>query len=137
MNIPACITRLFDLNIEKILEGWELCHAARELISNALDEQPLSSTTEIAIEGVSESTWKIRDYGRGLRHEHLIQKENGGKLDNSGKSDRALRGRVEGYGWLTLAPWRRGSYPVTIREHRALRRSLSNRLDRSDILRFL
>jgi hypothetical protein len=21
-------TRLFDLNIEKILEGWELCHAA-------------------------------------------------------------------------------------------------------------
>ena len=68
--------RLFDLNIEKILEGWELCHAARELISNALDEQALSSTKEITIAGVSERTWKIRDYGRGLRYEHLTQKEN-------------------------------------------------------------
>ena len=38
-------TRLFDLNIEKILEGWDLCHATRELISNALDEQALTSTT--------------------------------------------------------------------------------------------
>jgi len=77
--------RLFDLNIEKILEGWELCHAARELISNALDEQALSSTKEITIAGVSERTWKIRDYGRGLRYEHLTQKENEEKLDNSAK----------------------------------------------------
>lgn len=29
--------RKFDLNIEKILEGWELRHAVREVIANALD----------------------------------------------------------------------------------------------------
>ncbi len=26
--------RNFDLNIEKILEGWETCHAVREIIAN-------------------------------------------------------------------------------------------------------
>jgi len=36
--------RNFDLNIEKILEGWETCHAIRELIANALDEQALSGS---------------------------------------------------------------------------------------------
>jgi hypothetical protein len=30
------MTRNFDLNIEKILEGWEVRHAVRELIANAL-----------------------------------------------------------------------------------------------------
>jgi hypothetical protein len=34
--------RLFDLNIEKILESWESAHAVRELIANAIDEQQLS-----------------------------------------------------------------------------------------------
>lgn len=29
----------FDLNIERILEDWELYHAIREIIANALDEQ--------------------------------------------------------------------------------------------------
>ena len=38
-------TRLFDLNIEKILEGWDLCHATRRLISNALEERALTRTT--------------------------------------------------------------------------------------------
>lgn len=77
--------RLFDLNIEKILEGWQLCHATRELISNALDEQALSSTKEITINRASEGNWKIRDYGRGLRYEHLTQNENEEKLQNSSK----------------------------------------------------
>ena len=36
--------RNFDLNIEKVLEGWETCHAVRELIANALDEQMLTHT---------------------------------------------------------------------------------------------
>ena len=27
----------FDLNIEKILENWEVYHALREIIANALD----------------------------------------------------------------------------------------------------
>ncbi len=45
----AAIARLFDLNIEKILEGWEVCHATRELIANALDEESLSGTKDISI----------------------------------------------------------------------------------------
>ena len=28
----------FDLNIEKVLEDWEVYHAVREVIANALDE---------------------------------------------------------------------------------------------------
>lgn len=77
--------RLFDLNIEKILEGWELCHATRELISNALDEQALSGTKDIAIRKVTDKTWKVRDYGRGLRYEHLTQNESEEKLRNASK----------------------------------------------------
>lgn len=34
--------REFDLNIEQILESWEIYHAVREMIANALDEQVLS-----------------------------------------------------------------------------------------------
>lgn len=81
----ASTARLFDLNIEKILEGWELCHATRELIANALDERALSSTKNIVINRESEKTWTIRDYGRGLRYEHLTQNENQEKLKNSSK----------------------------------------------------
>jgi hypothetical protein len=77
--------RLFDLNIDRILEGWELCHATRELISNALDEQVLSGTGEITIERGSENIWRIRDYGRGLRYEHLTQNESEEKLHSSSK----------------------------------------------------
>jgi hypothetical protein len=81
----SATTRLFDLNIEKILEGWELCHATRELISNALDEQGLTSTKDITITKSGNRTWKIRDYGRGLRYEHLTQNECDEKLRNSTK----------------------------------------------------
>jgi hypothetical protein len=35
------MTKEFDLNIEKILENWEVYHAVREVIANALDEQKL------------------------------------------------------------------------------------------------
>lgn len=83
--MSSTVARLFDLNIERILEGWELCHATRELISNALDEQVLSGTGEITIERASENVWKIRDYGRGLRYEHLTQNESEEKLHNSSK----------------------------------------------------
>jgi hypothetical protein len=34
----------FDLNIDKILENWEVFHAVRELIANAIDEQILTNT---------------------------------------------------------------------------------------------
>ena len=39
----------FDLNIEKILENWEVKHAVREIIANALDEKILSDTRDIEI----------------------------------------------------------------------------------------
>lgn len=39
----------FDLNIEKILEDWEVHHAIREVIANAIDEQLLTKTKDIEI----------------------------------------------------------------------------------------
>jgi hypothetical protein len=77
-------TRLFDLNIEKILEAWDTCHAVRELIANALDEQILSSTQDVSITK-SDRVWVIRDWGRGLRYEHFTQNESVEKLKNVGK----------------------------------------------------
>ena len=77
--------RRFDLNIEKILEGWETCHAAREIIANALDEQTLTKTREVEISKDPAGVWHIRDFGRGLRYEHLTQNENEEKLDNPTK----------------------------------------------------
>ncbi|MGI0014938.1 MAG: ATP-binding protein, partial [Nitrososphaera sp.] len=73
----------FDLNIEKILEDWEIYHAIREVISNAIDEQILTQTKDIEIFKDSNKNWHVRDYGRGLNYEHLTQKENEEKLQNS------------------------------------------------------
>ncbi|MCL4510962.1 MAG: ATP-binding protein [Bacteroidetes bacterium] len=75
-------TRKFDLNIEKVLEDWESYHAIREVIANALDENILSKTKEIQISQDSAGAWHIRDFGRGLRYEHLTQNENEEKLKN-------------------------------------------------------
>ncbi len=78
-------TKEFDLNIEKILENWEIYHAIREIIANALDEQYLTGTKEIQIKrGLKSSTWHIRDFGRGLNYHHLTQKENEEKLNSKG-----------------------------------------------------
>ncbi len=75
-------SRMFDLNIEKILEDWEADHALREVVSNALDEQLLTKTEEIRIFKDKQGNWHVRDFGRGLRYEHLTQKENDEKLKN-------------------------------------------------------
>ena len=72
----------FDLNIEEILEDWEVYHGLREVIANAIDEQLLTNTREIEITKDKEENWRIRDYGRGLKYEHLTQKENAEKLSN-------------------------------------------------------
>ncbi len=72
--------RLFDLNVEKILEAWESAHAIRELIANAIDEQQLSDTRDIEVLKAEDGRWIIRDYGRGLRYEHFTQNENVEKL---------------------------------------------------------
>lgn len=77
--------RYFDLNIERILQSWEVCHAIRELIANALDEQELTATKEIEITKDARGQWHVRDYGRGLKYEHLTQNENAEKLNNQEK----------------------------------------------------
>lgn len=77
--------RLFDLNIEKILEAWNNAHAVRELIANALDEQILSNTNDIEISKDTAGSWLIRDFGRGLRYEHFTQNENPEKLRAAGR----------------------------------------------------
>ncbi|MHA1353231.1 MAG: ATP-binding protein [Candidatus Heimdallarchaeaceae archaeon] len=74
--------RKFDLNIEKILEDWEIYHAIREIIANSIDEQLLTKTKSIEIFKDESGKWHIRDYGRGLKYEHLTQNENDEKLSN-------------------------------------------------------
>lgn len=71
--------RLFDLNIEEVLENWEVHHAVREVIANALDEQLLSQSEDSQIEKEADG-WHVRDFGRGLRIEHFTQNENPEKL---------------------------------------------------------
>ena len=73
--------RKFDLNIEEVLEDWEIYHGVREIIANAIDEQVLSNTQDIEIQK-EKNCFVIRDYGRGIRYEHLTQNENEEKLSN-------------------------------------------------------
>ena len=77
--------RLFDLNIERILEAWDNSHAIREIIANALDEQTLSDSSEVEIVKSGDGAWTIRDYGRGLRYDHFTQNENAEKLAAAGQ----------------------------------------------------
>lgn len=72
----------FDLNIEKILESWEIFHAIREIIANALDEQIITKTKDISIFKTKDNCWHIVDYGRGLNYHHLTQNENEEKINN-------------------------------------------------------
>ena len=69
----------FDLNIEEVLEDWEVYHAIREIIANAIDEQLLTDTKEIEIKK-EKNNFIIRDYGRGIKYEHLTQNENEEKI---------------------------------------------------------
>ena len=74
-------TRAFDLNIKEVLENWEVEHALREIIANALDEQVISKTDEIEILKDRQGDRHIRDYGRGLKIEHFTLNENQEKLN--------------------------------------------------------
>ena len=67
--------QLFDLNVEKILDHWGVPEAVREVIANALDEHALSKTAEPEIVKRRDG-WHVRDFGRGLRYQHLTQNEN-------------------------------------------------------------
>jgi len=75
--------KYFDLNIDKILENWAIAHAIRELIANAIDESKLTNSQKPEIKKIAQGCWMIRDYGRGIKHENLIQSENPEKLHNS------------------------------------------------------
>lgn len=100
----------FDLNIEKVLEHWEIHHAIREIIANAIDEQQLTNTKEIEILKDKNGNWHIRDYGRGIKYTHLTQKENDEKLKNPDK----VIGKF-GVGLKdALATFNRKNIPLTI-----------------------
>ena len=83
MHFGVINVRKFDLNVEEILEHWEVSHAIREIIANALDEQKITGSEEIAI-FEDKNKWHIRDFGRGLRYQNLTQKENEEKLQHEG-----------------------------------------------------
>lgn len=82
MDVVRRMATPFDLNIEKILEDWEVYHAIREVIANALDEQQLTHSKDIEITKTKSESWTVRDYGRGLKVQHLTQNENKEKLAN-------------------------------------------------------
>lgn len=100
----------FDLNVEKVLEHWTVAHAVRELLANALDEHLLGHGAVPEVERAGDGRWRIRDFGRGLRHEHFTQNEN----DEKATSD-AVIGRF-GVGLKdALAVLDRHGVGVTIR----------------------
>lgn len=72
--------QLFDLNIEEVLEHWDVEHAIREVIANALDEQLLTATADVQIEEPENGICTIRDFGRGLSIEHFTLSESEEKL---------------------------------------------------------
>lgn len=72
----------FDLNVEKILEDWEIYHGIREIIANAIDEETLTGCKPTEISKDNTGRWHFKDYGRGLKYQHLTQKEDPEKLKN-------------------------------------------------------
>ncbi|MFV0361511.1 MAG: ATP-binding protein [Suipraeoptans sp.] len=76
--------RYFDLNIEQVLENWEVYHAVREIIANALDETFLTNATPVDIFKDEEGLWHIRDFGRGLNYQHFSQNESEEKNNTEG-----------------------------------------------------
>lgn len=103
------MTKEFDLNIEKILENWEVYHAVREIIANALDEQKLTGSKDISIRKEN-GIWHITDYGRGLNYHHLTQNENDEKLSAEGLIGKFGVGLKD-----SLAVFYRNGIHVTIR----------------------
>ncbi len=100
----------FDLNIERILEDWEVYHAIREVIANALDEQQLTRSKDIEIFKTKSESWTVRDFGRGLKVQHLTQNENKEKLANPNMIGKFGIGLKD-----ALATFERRGVKVTIR----------------------
>lgn len=76
--------KYFDLNIQNILDDWEIYHAVREIIANAVDEKKLTGSKEIEIFKDANSDYHIRDYGRGLNIEHFLQNQSEEKNNTKG-----------------------------------------------------
>lgn len=76
--------RYFDLNIEQVLENWEIYHAIREIIANALDETILTNSAPVDIFKDDNGLWHIRDFGRGLNYQHFSQNESEEKNNAEG-----------------------------------------------------
>lgn len=76
--------RYFDLNIEQVLENWEVYHAVREIIANALDETILTNSPPVDIFKDKTGFWHIRDFGRGLNYQHFSQNESEEKNNAEG-----------------------------------------------------
>lgn len=74
------VAQYFDLNVERVLDHWSVAHAVRELLANALDEHLLGHGGVPEVVREAEGRWRIRDFGRGLRHEHFTQNENAEKI---------------------------------------------------------
>lgn len=86
-------SKYFDLNIEKILESWEICHGLREIIANGLDEATLCGSVD-GIKIYREEgggALIIQDFGRGIEYAHLTQKENKEKLAQPDKVSTLMR----------------------------------------------
>ena len=76
--------RYFDLNIEQVLENWDVYHAVREIIANALDETLLTKSSPVDIFKDKQRLWHIRDFGRGLNYQHFSQNESEEKNNTEG-----------------------------------------------------
>lgn len=121
----------FDLNIEKILENWDIHHGIREIISNAIDEQILSKCQQdLQIYLDSHGKWHLRDYGRGLKYEHFTQNENEEKL-----STQSVIGKF-GIGLKdALATFERHGISVEIKSrYNEIKLGKTNKFDFDDLL---
>jgi len=72
--------QFFDLNVERVLDHWSVAHGVREILANALDEHLLGYGAPPEVARHPDGSWRIRDFGRGLRSEHFTQNENDEKL---------------------------------------------------------
>jgi len=78
------MVKAFDLNTYTTLEHWNISHALRELIANALDETSLIEDENLPILTLSENgDLLISDRGRGLQIKHFIQNEDDEKTKNN------------------------------------------------------
>lgn len=75
-------SRKFDLNFDDALSSWQPEHGLQELLANAQDEQALTRSAPIEVRWEGDEL-VIADFGRGLRAEHLVVREDADKLANA------------------------------------------------------